>query len=192
MGVKKADFRTIGEYLEFENSSDSKHEYENGRVLAMSGGTFNHGILCSAAYREISNLLEAKGMDCTPIGSEVRVHIEKANSIVYPDTMVICGEIQMSEQDSEAVINPMVIVEVLSKSTESYDRGDKFYKYGQLASFKEYILIHQDSPTIESFYRKEQDYWQISRTIGLSKQHTILSLDIAIDMQRLYQKVNLD
>ena len=98
-------------------------------------------------------------IQCNAYGSEIRIHIEKVESIVYPDAMIICGNIEVSGKEAEAVINPLLLVEVLSKSTESYDRGEKFYKYRQLPSIHEYILINQDKPLVETIFKTEAGNW---------------------------------
>ena len=189
MGVKKIDFLSIKEYLEIEETSSSKHEYEKGKILAMTGGSINHGILCGNAYNELRTEIEKKKLKCDAFGSEIRIHIEKADSIVYPDAMIICGEIKTSKSDKESVINPVLIVEVLSKSTESYDRGAKFYKYQQLASFKEYLLIAQDQAVVDSFFKTENDSWEIARYSGLDTKLPIKSLGFEILLKELYVNV---
>lgn len=191
MGLKDVDYQSIKSYVEYEYSTESKHEYERGEILMMSGGTINHGILCGNAYNELRNEIGKDPKNCRVIGSEVRIHIEKAESIVYPDAMVICGEIEVSEDDKDAVINPILVVEVLSKSTESYDRGDKFYKYRQLDSLKEYILIDQAKAVVETFYKKENNIWEISRIAGLDQLIEIKSIGVNLKMEELYSGINL-
>ena len=190
MGIKKPDFLSIKDYLDYEDSSQNKHEYEKGEILAMSGGTINHGILCGNAYNELREGIRKSKIKCNTIGSEVRIHIKKTNSIVYPDAMVICGEIEVSEDDKDAITNPVLVVEVLSKSTGDYDRGDKFYKYRQLDSFKEYILIDQEKPVVETYYKKDDNSWEILRVEGLDKMLDIKSIGIQIKMALLYEGVN--
>ncbi|MEL7120812.1 MAG: Uma2 family endonuclease [Bacteroidota bacterium] len=192
MGLEQTNFSTIKEYLEQESNSQVKHEFEKGSILAMTGGSLNHGILCGNAYNELSSNLEDSDSSCNAYGSEIRIHIEAVDSIVYPDAMVICEEINTSDKDKDAVINPIVIVEVLSKSTESYDRGDKFYKYRQLDSFREYILISQDKPMVETFYKKEDNVWEIARYIGLDAQIVVKSLGVTINSQELYLNVKFN
>lgn len=192
MAIKKPDLRSIGEYLEYEYVAQGKHEYEKGEIFAMSGGTINHGVLCGNVYNELRRKIEAGDGNCRVIGSEVRIHIQRADSIVYPDAMVICEELQISEEDSEAVINPILIAEVLSKSTESYDRGDKFYKYRQLPSLKEYVLIDQEKPVVETFYKRENNIWEISRATGLDQTIEIKSLGFNLSLRELYIDVNWD
>lgn len=186
MGIKKPDFLSIREYLDFEYAAQNKHEYDRGEIFAMSGGTINHGVLCGNAYNELRKNIEADNIKCRTFGSEIRIHIKPADSIVYPDAMVVCGDLEISEEDKEAIINPILIVEVLSKSTESYDRGDKFYKYRQLESFKEYILADQEKAVVETFFKRDANIWEISRISGLDQVITIKSLGIKIKMSELY------
>ncbi len=190
MGVQSIKYSTIQQYLEWEYKSETKHEYEQGTILAMTGGSINHGILCGNIYTEIRMGLTPKNSNCNAFGSEIRIHIEKTDSIVYPDAMVICGEMEVSKEDKEAVINPVLIVEVLSTSTESYDRGDKFYKYRQLPSLREYILIDQNKPVVETFFKKEPTIWEIARFSGLDETIILKSLDLHISMKELYLTIN--
>ena len=185
MGITKIDYSSIAEYVAIENTAQSKCEYEKGKILAMTGGSINHGILCGNAYNELRTAIANKKINCDAFGSEIRIHIQKAESIVYPDSMIICGNIETSDEDTEAVTNPVLIVEVLSKSTESYDRGDKFYKYRQLPSFLEYVLVSQDKPVVETFYRKDNNVWEIARYTGLDTIIKLKCLDLKIDMKNL-------
>lgn len=190
MGLKSIDYQSIKDYMAYEDTSEQKHEYEKGDILMMTGGTIDHGMLCGNAYSELRGKMEAGGSNCRAIGSEVRIHIDQADSIVYPDAMVICGEIEVSPADEQAITNPILIVEVLSKSTESYDRGDKFYKYRQLSSLKEYVLIDQEKPVVETFYKRDNNVWEISRFSGLQDEIQIKSLDLSIQMDKLYLNVS--
>ena len=187
MAEKKLDVFTIEEYVIFEDQSDVKNEYEHGKVTAMSGGTLNHGIISNNTNTELSNLVREKKSNCVPINGDVRIFIEKAESFVYPDGMVICGEIETSQRDKNAVINPMLIVEVLSKSTESYDRGDKFHKYCSLPSFREYALIDQSKPVIDILYKEDSSYWKMTTTIGIEKSIYLNTLDCHIKMSDIYR-----
>ncbi len=191
MGLKDVDYQSIKSYVEYEYTTENKHEYEKGEILMMSGGTINHGILCGNAYNELRSELGENTKNCRVIGSEVRIYIEKAESIVYPDAMVIRGEIEISAEDKDAVTNPLVVVEVLSKSTESYDRGDKFYKYRQLKSLKEYVLIDQEKAMVETFYKRENNIWEISRIAGIDQLIEIKSIEVSLNMRELYSGINL-
>ena len=141
--------------------------------MAMSGGTINHGIIGNNINTELNNSIKAQGSDCLTINGDVRIFIESTDSFVYPDGMVICGPIETSEKDQNSVANPVLIIEVLSKSTESYDRGDKFHKYCSLPSFKEYVLIDQYKPVIDVLYRADSTYWKMDHSVenSNSKNH---------------------
>ncbi len=183
----------IIDYLDIDNRSDTKSEYVNGHILSMAGGTLNHGIIGNNINTEINNGIRRQGKACTSINGEVKIYIQKANSFLYPDGMVICGNIDVSDVDKHSVTNPLLIIEVLSKSTESNDRGDKFHKYCSLPSFCEYLLIDQYKPLIDTLYRKDGTSWKMITTIGLEKSIYLDSLDLEIKMTDIYRNtVNLD
>jgi len=178
---------SVAGYIELEKESGTKHEYHDGKIFALAGGTLNHGLLCGNIYAELRNALKEKESPCKPLTSEVKLHIESHNSYVYPDCMVICEEISKADEDANAVTNPILIVEVLSKSTADYDRGDKFYLYRQISSLKEYVLIEQHKPVIEVFYKRDNsDLWSITRYEGLDKTIAFQSIDVQIQMSDLY------
>lgn len=184
---------TIAEYIEIDNQSDTKNEYENGSIQALAGGSLNHGIIGNNVNSEINNTLKLKMPKCVSINGDVKVFIEKANSFVYPDGMVMCGEIETSSEDVNSVTNPILIIEVLSKSTESYDRGDKFHKYCSLNSFCEYVLIDQYKPVIDTLFRIDNKYWKMITKIGLDKVIYLNSIDAYIKVEDIYRNVkNLD
>lgn len=155
--------------------------------MAMSGGTLNHGVIDNNINTELNNSLKKKGSNCIAVNGDVRIWIEKADSFVYPDGMIICGKIETYENDKNAVINPVLIVEVLSKSTGSYDRGDKFHKYCSLPSFKEYVLIDQNKPVIDVLFKEDSSYWKMATTIGLDKSIILNSINCEIQLSDIYQ-----
>ena len=186
MNAHKLTNVTIEEYLEIEKETQTKYEYHDGSIYALAGGTLNHGIICGNIFGELRSGL--KGTTCKSINSEVKLHIRSENRFVYPDAMVICGEIQTSEKENNAVTNPKVIVEVLSKSTASYDRGDKFHMYRQIESLEEYVLIEQEKPLVE-IYKRKGDLWQITRVEGIEKEIHLTSLNLKIQLQDIYDDV---
>lgn len=187
MAEKKLDLYSIKEYLLLEEQSDTKNEFDHGKIVAMSGGTLNHGIIGNNINTALNNSVREKEKKYVTINGDVRIFIENADSFVYPDGMVICGDIQTFENDEHSVINPIIIVEVLSKSTESYDRGDKFHKYCSLSSFKEYVLIDQYKPVIDVLYREDASYWKMVTTIGLDKSIYLNTLGCYIKMSEIYR-----
>ncbi|MEN0050343.1 MAG: Uma2 family endonuclease [Bacteroidota bacterium] len=175
------------EYLAFERESDTKHEYHDGRIIAMAGGRPNHSQITNNTSRAVSAALDE--MDCIVYGPDLKVRIEKANRVVYPDVMVVCGDLEMYDDKVDVITNPSLIVEVLSSSTERYDRTGKFQLYRQLPSFKEYVLIATDFPTVETFYREQENYWYIGSAIGLESSIYLKSIDRNIQPADIYNKV---
>ncbi len=188
--MERSDY-SIQEYRELEQQSDIKYEYHDGELFALAGGTLNHGLLSGNIYSEIRAGLATAGKGCKALNSEVKLAIETVNSFVYPDAMVVCGEVQTSQHDANAVISPILIVEVLSKSTADYDRGDKFHLYRQIPGLQEYVLVEQSRAQVELFYKRPQtDLWQITRTEGFDSELYLQSLDLKIPMKDLYFDVN--
>lgn len=186
--MKKLNNLSVPEYINTEQQTDTKYEYHDGSIYAMAGGTLNHGLICGNIFGEIRIALKAKNSDCKVINSEIKLHVKEKNSFLYPDAMVICGAIEKSKTELNSVTNPVVIIEVLSKSTASYDRGDKFFFYRQIDTLKEYILIEQDKAQIEIFKRKK-DLWQITRISGLGELLPISTLDIELKLEDIYQDI---
>ncbi len=188
-GLKQSqDKVSIKEYIEVEESTGIKHEYLDGFIRAMSGGTLNHSRATVNITTFLDNIIEKMGKKCSVFNSDAKVYIEKANSFVYPDVTVVCGDIEVGEHE-ESIANPILIVEVLSKSTGAYDRGEKFRKYCSLPSFKEYMLIDQDQAVVDTMCRHDASYWKMSSTIGLDKSVKLYSLGIEVLMAEIYKNV---
>lgn len=184
---------TVEEYIKHENETGQKYEFHNGEIYALAGGSLEHALLIGNIYSELRNGLKKKGSGCKPITSEAKLHIKSKNKYVYPDCMVICGEMERSRESKDAVSNPVLIVEVLSKSTSEYDRGDKFYFYRQIPQLKEYVLIEQKRYVVEVYYKKgKYDSWIISRYEGLDQKINLQSLQIEIEMRELYFDINIE
>lgn len=193
MKAHKLSRLTVEEYIRHENETGQRHEYHDGMIYALAGGSLEHALLIGNVYSELRNGLKKKGSNCKPITNDAKLYIEKENKYVYPDTMVICGEFEKSSESKDAVTNPTLIVEVLSKSTSEYDRGDKFYFYRQIPSLQEYVLIEQNRCVVEVYYKKEKnDLWRISRYEGLDEMISIQSLDIEINMKELYFDIDIE
>ncbi len=188
MQAEKLDKISIEEYIAIEQANDTKYEYHDGSIYAMAGGTLNHALICGNIFGEMRNSLRAKDKKCIAINSEAKLRIEVKNSYVYPGAMVVCGGIETSNRKPDAIINPTVIIEVLSKSTAAYDRGDKFYLYRQIESLQEYILIEQEKAEIE-VYSKKGDLWQITRYTGMDTKLFLSSIDVTISLSEIYENV---
>ncbi len=179
---------TREEYFRFEESAEERHEYENGEIFAMSGGTVRHGLITGNLITALNNVLA--GRNCFTFGSDVKVNVKEYDSFVYPDAMVICGKVEFIEGRRDVVTNPVLVVEVLSDSTESYDRGRKFKKYQSLPSFREYVLVSQTEPIIETYFRQDDQHWLYTLTEGLEASIQLRTIDSRIRLSDVYQRVD--
>lgn len=140
---------TIEEYLAYENASPKKHEYYQGEMFAMAGAGHLHNLIFSNLFIELG--IRLKGKKCRPYGSDMRTYIPENTLFTYPDISIVCGEPASSPIDKNSFTSPTVIIEILSRSTKNYDRGEKFMLYRDIPSLKEYILIDSESIHIEAF-----------------------------------------
>ena len=186
MGEKVLDRKlSIAEYLEFEKTADIRHEYHDGEIFAMAGGTRNHGKLGSNIVTELTLIERRKG--CTTFNGDVKIWIEEYHRFVYPEASFVCGKIEDSRHDTECITNPALIAEVLSDSSEAYDRGDKFRYYRTLPAFREYLLIDQKRPVVQVFFRKDDNIWEMREVAGLDETIYLQSLESEIQMADLYR-----
>lgn len=173
--------------MAFERAALDKHEYYKGEVFAMSGNTMRHNQIQVNAIGEIRNHL--KGKPCRIFGSELRVHVPLNEWYTYPDAIIVCDEPQLQDEEFDTLLNPTVIIEILSKSTQSYDRGDKFSLYRSIPSFQEYILIHSDKVAIEQFNRQPNGSWVMKEFGEEGEQLFIQTIQFALPLTQLYERV---
>ncbi|WP_438011453.1 Uma2 family endonuclease [Sorangium sp. So ce321] len=150
---------SYAEYLEQERASPTKHEFLNGEIFAMAGGTPEHARLCASVGAELRTHL--RGRPCAVYSADLRVRVQATGLSTYPDVSVVCGKLERDLEDKDAALNPSVLVEVLSDSSEAYDRGQKFAHYRHIPSLREYVLVSQHEPRIEVFHRNEDDSWTL-------------------------------
>lgn len=177
---------TPEEYLAFERSSPEKHEYAGGEIFAMSGGTAEHSAVTLNLLSELRAALHGRG--CRAYESNMRLHIPGSGRFVYPDGSVVCGRPEFTDETRDTLANPRLVVEVLSDSTEAYDRGDKFAAYRTVASFQEYVVASQKKPRIEVFSRQADQSWTL-HIFGPGDRVELLSLGCAILVDRVYEGV---
>jgi Uma2 family endonuclease len=173
---------TYAEYLALEASSAAKHEYLAGTVVAMAGGTIEHGRLVSRMTVLVSTALA--GRACAVLPADVRIRIRSADRSTYPDLHVVCGPLERDPDDDQAVVNPVVIVEVLSDSTAESDRGDKFADYRRLRSLREYVLVSQRERRIDVYHRDGRRWVLDEHTRG--EQLRLDSLDVVLAVDDVY------
>ena len=174
------------EYLAFERSSETKHEYADGEIFAMSGGTFAHSAIAANIGRLLGTALEERG--CTTLTSDMRIHVPATGRYVYPDGSIVCGPPSFQDEQQDTLLNPVVIVEVLSDSTEAYDRGDKFAGYQSIPSLRHYVIASQKVARIEVFTRQSDGSW-ILRNYGPGEHAELSAAGCAIDVDRVYRSV---
>ncbi len=171
---------TYAAYRAQEAGGDGKHEYLRGEVFEMAGGTPEHARLQSRMAAELGRLLS--GRPCEAFSSDLRVRVVETNLATYPDLSVICGKVETSADDEDAATNPTVIVEVLSDTTEAYDRGEKFAHYRHLSSLREYVLVSQRTQRLEVFRRTGERGWEYEdKGPGETMRLRSLDIDIAVD-----------
>jgi Uma2 family endonuclease len=177
MGLAKEKPRlyTPEEYLELERSSDIRHEYSNGEIYEMAGANKRH-----------NQLLEH---DCNVYGSDLRVKITSTGKYTYPDLVAVCGDETFEDETEDTLLNPMLIVEVLSKSTEAYDRGGKFEYYQTIESFREYVLITQEPFRVEQYVRKDKNVWTYFEFRNAEDVVKLNSIDCELVLRDIYHKV---
>jgi len=180
---------TIEEYLEYENASQEKHEYYQGEMFAMSGAKLSHNIISGNLFGILKQLL--KGKSCRPFNSDQRICIPSNTLFTYPDISIICGEIITRDNDEWNVLNPSVIIEVLSPSTKNYDKGEKFTFYRDITSLKEYILVDSESIRIEVFRINESGHWELEEYRTKNETLVIKAVQLTIHLQEIYEGTKL-
>jgi Uma2 family endonuclease len=176
---------TPAEYLAFERASSDRHEYADGEIFAMSGGTREHSLAAQNIARELGNVLLER--PCEVHGSDLKIKT-RADRYHYADAFVLCGSPIFEDETRDVVENPRLIVEVLSDSTERYDRGDKFASYRTLDTLDDYILVSQTTVLVEHYHRLPDGTW-LYRALGPGQQLSLASLGCEIPIDRIYLKV---
>lgn len=178
---------SYSEYLALEVSGGAKHEYVNGEVFAMAGGTIAHGALTVAIGTALSNAL--RGRSCRVLSSDVRVRVKATGIATYPDVSVVCTKLEVDPDDEHGVLNPSLIVEVLSDSSEAYDRGAKAAHYRRIPSLREYVLVSQREPLIEVYRRNERGNWELVAEARQSERAELTSCGepISLDVDAIYR-----
>jgi Uma2 family endonuclease len=175
---------TYAEYLAAEAVSEIRHEFLNGEVWEMAGGTPDHAALAAAVSGELRSALQGKR--CRVFSSDLRIRVLATGLSTYPDVSVVCGTFERAPEDKDASTNPVVLVEVLSDSTEAYDPGAKAAHYRQIPSLKEYVFVSQSEPLIEVYRRGEGGSWEL-REARAGGKADLASLGIQLDVSVVYE-----
>lgn len=174
------------EYLAWERKADTKHEYLRGEIIAMSGASRVHSLIVTNISGEL--YIQLKERTCEVHTNDMRVQTSPEISYFYPDVLVVCGEPRFEDNTFDTLLNPIVLVEVLSPSTAAYDRGEKFKHYQQLASLREYVLVSQDEVHVE-LYRRQETQWKPIEFRSLENVLSLASIDCELTLSDIYNRV---
>ena len=188
VGYVEKDHYTEAEYFEFERTSFGRWEYVNGQIRAMSGGTTDHGAISMNVARVLGNALVPRG--CRVYGSDVKIHTGNGTN-TFPDVSVICAEHRYYLGRRDIILNPLLVVEVLSPSTEGYDRGEKFDYYKSTASLQDYLLVEQDEARV-LLYSRRNGHWELREARGLDQSIELPSVGVTLNLSDVYALIEFE
>src|SRR5581483_11785323 len=181
---------TMEEYLQQERASVQKHEYYKGEVFAMAGAGHRHNLIFTNTFGELYARL--KNSPCRPYGSDMRIYIPENTLFTYPDISIICGDIPPFDEEDDTALQPTVIIEILSKTTQKYDRGWKFKLYRDIPTLQEYVLIDSEHIGVEVFHINYNNNWELHEYKRLRETVTLPSVNVSLSMKDIYQGTTLE
>ena len=189
MSSQRATFLTPEEYLELERRAERRSEYYKGEMFAMAGASRRHVLIVTNLVSALSQKLRKR--PCEVYSTDMRLKVSPSGLYTYPDLVVVCGDPQFADDRQDTLLNPVLIVEVLSESTQDYDRGRKFEHYRTLPSLAEYLIVAQDHPHIEH-YTRQNGGWQLADCDDLTQSIHLASIDTILPVAEVYDKVDFD
>ena len=187
MSTLSKSYLTPEQYLEIERAAEFKSEYYRGEMFAMSGARVAHIQIVANAMRELGNQL-GEG-PCEPLSNDMRVCVKPVDLYTYPDIVVVCGELKFLDDTLDTLLNPTLIIEVLSESTEAYDRDKKFELYGALESLAEYVMISCLRVRVERYTRQPDGSWNYNSKTNLEDTIDLKSVGCHLRLADLYKRV---
>jgi len=178
---------SVEEYLALERRSETKNEYLNGEIFAMAGASRSHNLIAGNAFAALHQQLRGRG--CEVHTNDMRVLAPAADLLTYPDVLVVCGDPQLADEELDTLLNPTLVIEVLSPSTESYDRGRKFASYRTIPSFVEYLLLAQDHVSAEHFVKQQNGGWLLTEANRFEDVLDLPSIGCTLAMRDAYDRV---
>lgn len=188
MSAQPNPLLTAEQYLEIERKAKTKSEFYNGEMFAMAGARFAHNELARNMLIVIGN----RRGSCRSCPSDMRVLIPATGLYTYPDVVVVCGQPQFLDETQDTLLNPVLIVEVLSPSTESFDRGRKFEQYRSIPSFREYVLVSSDRVHVDLYQKQADGKWLLSSADAKEESLTLATIDCPLPLSELYYGVDLN
>ena len=178
---------TAEEYLAFERASETKHEFFRGEVFAMGGASRNHNR--ATLDTAVALVRSLDGSDCEVFSNDMRVKVPSTGLYTYPDIVVTCEEPTFEDNEFDTLLNPQVVIEVLSDSTEAYDRGKKFAQFRELDSLQSYVLISQKEPRVEVFTRHESGDWMMRDAVGMESTIELSAINVTLQLKDVFKRV---
>jgi Uma2 family endonuclease len=185
MQAAAIQYFTREDYFAFEETSEEKHEFFRGEIFAMAGGTFNHARISGKTFSALE--VKLRGKPCQPTNSDMKIETPKG-LITYPDAAVFCGKPELTANQC-ALLNPVVIIEVLSPSTRRYDQSDKFLLYRSIETFKDYILIDSEKVHVQHFRKTEQHEWILHEYVDLKDEVYLVSIQETLSLSDIYENI---
>ena len=189
MSALSKTFLTAEEYLEIERKAEYKSEYYQGEMFAMAGASFTHNLLVGNLVRELGQQLRSR--PCSALPSDMRVRVSPTGLYTYPDVVVVCGEPRFPDDQKDTLLNPSLLVEVLSPSTEAYDRGRKFDHYQSIESLGQYLLVATDRIHADLFTRQADGSWLLTSASRMEDSLDLQSVGCRLTLADVYEKVEL-
>lgn len=181
---------TEAEYLAKERKAEFKSEFYRGEMFAMSGASREHILIAGNCAREIGN--QFKGRCCEVYSNDMRVKVSATGLYTYPDVVIVCGQPEFLDAEVDTLLNPTVLIEVLSPSTESYDRGAKAEQYRRIPSLREHVLIAQDRPHVDVLIRQADGSWLLRETSELDQVVSLPSVSVSLSMREIYDRITFE
>ena len=179
---------TPEEYLAIERQAEWRSEYIDGVMYAMAGSAFKHAQIVSNLITGLG--LQLRNRDCSVLAIQMKVRLPDSKKFFYPDLAVVCGKPQFHDEETDVILNPMLLIEVFSESTEFFDRGWKFKYYQQLDSLREYLLVAQDRVAVEQFIKQANGAWLYATVADRESSLPLPSIECALDLSAVYDKVD--
>ncbi len=176
------------EYLQYERRAEFRSEYISGRVYAMAGASWRHGQIILSMGAELRRRLQ--GSSCRAFISDVRVRVAQTRMYTYPDLGIVCGPPRFADDQQDTLLNPAVLIEVLSDSTKSYDRGEKFAHYRRIDSLREYLVVDQESPHLEHYTRRDDGSWVLREYDGLGGSLILAAAGCELPLAAIYEDID--
>jgi len=189
--LPKRKYISPGDYLTIERDALERHEYFDGEIFQMAGASISHITISGNVATELN--LRLKKRDCRVLATDMRVHIPKTGLFTYPDVLVVCGKPQLlPDGHLDTLTNPILIIEILSPSTEGYDKGAKFDNYRSLESLREYLLVSQDARKVMRYTKQPDGSWVLMDFIGDKTEIELVSIECRLTMDDIYNKLDLE